>query len=75
MGSINIATCLLQIYKHVGYCAQFDTLHGFLTCRETLWMYARIRGIPTVQIPEEVDRLMNIMLLQNFADKQAGILR
>ena len=64
-----------QSHQHVGYSAQFDTLHDYLTCRETLWMYAYIRGITSEYIPDEVDRLLQTMLLEPFADKRAGTLR
>ncbi|KAK2172716.1 hypothetical protein NP493_937g00047 [Ridgeia piscesae] len=63
--------CVILIVYEV---AQFDTLHTYLTCRETLWMYAYIRGIPTEYIPDEVDRLLQTMLLEPFADKRSGTL-
>lgn len=35
-----------QVRRRIGYCPQTDALPGFLTGREVLTLYARIRGIP-----------------------------
>lgn len=35
-----------NVYKHIGYCPQYDALFDELTCRETLEFYALIRGVP-----------------------------
>ena len=33
--------------QNVGYCPQFDALDGFLTGKEMLVCYARLKGIPS----------------------------
>ncbi|KAE9465926.1 hypothetical protein C3L33_02162, partial [Rhododendron williamsianum] len=37
---------------HIGYCPQFDALLEFLTVREHLEMYARIKGVPQYQLED-----------------------
>ncbi len=36
----------LQIQSHLGYCPQFDPLLELMTGRETLIMFARLKGLP-----------------------------
>jgi len=59
----------------VGFCPQFDALIDQMTVRETLWMYARLRGIHTHDIARVVDKLIHQLTLDKYADTQAGRLR
>ena len=59
----------------VGYCPQFDALIGQMTVRETLWMYARLRGILAADIGRVVDKLIDQLTLDKYADREAGKLR
>jgi len=59
----------------VGFCPQFDALIDQMTVRETLWMYARLRGIRTADIGNVVEKLITQLTLEKYADKQAGKLR
>lgn len=43
---------LLEIYQTTGYCPQFDALLSSLTCRETLEIFAMLRGIPAANVKE-----------------------
>jgi len=61
--------------RMVGFCPQFDALIDQMTVRETLWMYARLRGIHADDIGRVVDRLIDQLTLQKYADRQAGKLR
>ena len=56
----------------VGYCPQFDALIDQMTVRETLWMYARLRGINTADIGRVVEKLINQLALDKYANVQAG---
>uniref|UniRef100_A0A1I8GBS1 ABC transporter domain-containing protein n=1 Tax=Macrostomum lignano TaxID=282301 RepID=A0A1I8GBS1_9PLAT len=45
VGGFSILTEALEVHKQLGYCPQFDALLPLLTGRETLQLYARIRGV------------------------------
>jgi len=59
----------------VGFCPQFDALIDQMTVRETLWMYARLRGIDSGDISRVVEKLIDQLTLEKYADRQAGRLR
>ncbi|KAK3796087.1 hypothetical protein RRG08_044081 [Elysia crispata] len=61
-----------QVQATMGYCPQFDALIDQMTGRETLIMYARIRGIPEAKIPNVVNCLIDILMLKPHADKLTG---
>ena len=46
-----------------------------MTGRELLNMYARLRGVPEVIIPDVVEDLIQALLLQDHADKLASSYR
>ncbi|XP_075638015.1 ABC transporter A family member 1 isoform X2 [Castanea sativa] len=55
--------------QHIGYCPQFDALLEFLTVREHLELYARIKGLPEYRIDDVVmEKLLEFDLLKH-ADK------
>uniref|UniRef100_A0A182K217 ABC transporter domain-containing protein n=1 Tax=Anopheles christyi TaxID=43041 RepID=A0A182K217_9DIPT len=53
----SLRTQLPAVYRKIGYCPQFDALLEDLTGRETLQIFARLRGIPNHAIGPIVDRL------------------
>jgi len=59
----------------VGFCPQFDALIDQMTVRETLWMFARLRGIHAGDISRVVEKLINQLTLEEYADREAGKLR
>ncbi|RUS86087.1 hypothetical protein EGW08_006180 [Elysia chlorotica] len=61
-----------KVQANMGYCPQFDALIDQMTGRETLTMYARLRGIPEANIPVVVNSLIDILMLKPHADKLAG---
>ena len=61
--------------RMVGFCPQFDALIDQMTVRETLWMYARLRGIYAADIDSVVEKLIDQLTLQKYADREAGKLR
>ena len=65
----------VQVQQKLGYCPQFDALIEQMTVRETLAMFARLRGIDEKQIPRVVVMLVTNLLLQDHIDKQCGDLR
>lgn len=44
---MSIKTHLQDVYRHIGYCPQFDALFENLTGRETLRIFCLLRGIPS----------------------------
>ena len=61
-----------SIRRRVGYCPQHDALEGLMTGRETLRMYARIKGVPPAAIEAEAEALLQDLDLAKFGDKPAG---
>ena len=47
---ISIVTNMNQVHKRIGYCPQFDALFDDLTGRETLKIFALLRGVPRNEI-------------------------
>jgi ATP-binding cassette subfamily A (ABC1) protein 3 len=69
VGGFSIHQNIRQIHSCVGYCPQFDALIDLLTGRETLVIYARLRGIKEKRIRATVDRLIHDLLLTPYANK------
>ena len=63
-----------DLRKLVGFCPQHDALEALLTPRETLTLYARIKGVPSRHVEEEVEGLLRDLDLVMFASKKAGTL-
>ncbi|XP_049868932.1 phospholipid-transporting ATPase ABCA3-like [Pectinophora gossypiella] len=42
----SVRTHVRDVYRHIGYCPQFDALLDNLTARETLRIFCLLRGIP-----------------------------
>lgn len=57
-----------QVRQSVGYCPQLDTLLNYMTGRETLVMFARIRGIPERHISACVEQVLDDLLMYTFAN-------
>lgn len=66
---------LSKVQQNLGYCPQFDALIDQMTGRETLTMYARLRGIEESQIKSVVNELLDTMMLRKYADRQCGTYR
>ncbi|XP_052767410.1 phospholipid-transporting ATPase ABCA3-like isoform X2 [Mya arenaria] len=63
----SVSSQIAEVRKYVGYCPQFDALIDQMTGRETLFMFARLRGI--AEIPPMVNDLLSALLLEEYADK------
>merc|ERR1719424_659360 len=53
----------------MGYCPQFDALDDFITGRQTLELYARLRGVPEAEIKSLVSWAISHLQLDRWADK------
>ncbi|CAB3379772.1 Hypothetical predicted protein [Cloeon dipterum] len=56
----------------IGYCPQTNAQLGILTGRETLHLYARLRGMPKDQIKEVVNKWLAALGLMEYANRLAG---
>ncbi|XP_035303775.1 ATP-binding cassette sub-family A member 17-like [Cricetulus griseus] len=65
----NIKSDLVKVRQWIGYCPEFDALLNFMTGREMLVMYARIRGIPERHIKTCIDQIIEDLLMHVYADK------
>lgn len=59
----------LVVRQEVGYCPQYDALIDQMTGRETLVMFARLRGVYESKIKHVVDNLLEALLLSAHADR------
>lgn len=60
---------LQEARRHIGLCPQVNPLLDGMTGRETLRMYARLRGIASDDVNDVVDCLLNQLTLCVDADK------
>jgi len=60
---------LNEARQNMGYCPQFDALSELLTGRETLMLFARLRGIKPEHSTKIVNKLIDNMQLTQYADK------
>ncbi|XP_073915574.1 ATP-binding cassette sub-family A member 17-like [Castor canadensis] len=66
--SLSVQSDLEKVRQWIGYCPQFDALPNFMTGREVLVMYARIRGIPECLINTCVNQLLEDLVMFMYAD-------
>ncbi|XP_032123979.1 ATP-binding cassette sub-family A member 17-like [Sapajus apella] len=66
---LSIGSDIGKVRRWIGYCPQFDALLNFMTGREMLVMYARIRGIPERHICACVDQIIEDLVMYMHADK------
>lgn len=60
---------LANARHHIGFCPQVDPLLDLMTGRETLKMFAILRGIPLKLVDSEVNTLLERLTLTPHADK------
>uniref|UniRef100_A0A8C4PIL5 ATP binding cassette subfamily A member 3 n=1 Tax=Equus asinus asinus TaxID=83772 RepID=A0A8C4PIL5_EQUAS len=69
VGGYSISSDIGKVRQRIGYCPQFDALLDHMTGRETLVMYARLRGIPERHIGACVENTLRGLLLEPHANK------
>ncbi|XP_046544464.1 phospholipid-transporting ATPase ABCA3-like [Haliotis rubra] len=67
--SFDIKTHPQKVQENMGYCPQFDALIEQMTGRETLTMYARLKGVPENSIKGVCDHLLDILMFKQYSDK------
>lgn len=65
---------LNKVHRMIGYCPQFDALLLDLTGRQTMKIFALLRGIPQKDIENINKKLAFELGLQKQLDKQTGAL-
>ncbi|MGH0155462.1 UNVERIFIED_CONTAM: hypothetical protein FKN15_046681 [Acipenser sinensis] len=65
----SVLSDIKKVQQRIGYCPQFDALLDHMTGRETLRMYARLRGIPEKYVVGCVENVLRALLLEPHADK------
>ncbi|XP_065346232.1 phospholipid-transporting ATPase ABCA1-like [Cloeon dipterum] len=63
---------LRKFLTGIGYCPQTNAQLGVLTGRETLHLFARLRGMPRDQIKEVVNKWLVALGLMEYANRPAG---
>uniref|UniRef100_A0A0K0G3F3 ABC transporter domain-containing protein n=1 Tax=Strongyloides venezuelensis TaxID=75913 RepID=A0A0K0G3F3_STRVS len=56
--------------ENIGYCPQYDAIIKEMTGEETLYMFARIRGIASKDIPKTVDTIIQAINIGMYAKRQ-----
>ncbi|XP_055991191.1 phospholipid-transporting ATPase ABCA3 [Sorex fumeus] len=69
VGGYSVCSDIGKVRQRIGYCPQFDALLDHMTGRETLVMYARLRGLPERHIAACVEHTLRALLLEPHADK------
>ncbi|KAM9057549.1 phospholipid-transporting ATPase ABCA3 isoform 3-T10 [Megaptera novaeangliae] len=69
VGGYSISSDIGKMRQRIGYCPQFDALLDHMTGRETLVMYARLRGVPECYIGACVENTLRGLLLEPHANK------
>ena len=65
-----LKTQLLEAHQFIGYCPQFDNCIPELTGRETLKIFALIRGIKMDEITEMINQMASELDFKQHLDKQ-----
>lgn len=61
-----------QVQRNIGYCPQFDPLLELLTGRETIRMFALLKGVPRDSVDRLVEHYLQVVGLTRFSDRVAG---
>ena len=67
--SLELNSNMRSAQRQMGYCPQFDALLDLLTGEETLYMFARLRGVQEHLIPPIADALIDLLNLRKHAKK------
>lgn len=71
----NHKTELSQIHQMIGYCPQFDAVLSSLTCRETLEIFATLRGISSNDVKSYTENCARSLDFIEHIDKKISQLR
>ncbi|KAM4664973.1 ABC-type organic anion transporter ABCA8-like isoform 2-T2 [Discoglossus pictus] len=63
---------LEEIRKRAGFCPQFDVKFDPLTVKENLKVFAKIKGIPSKEVEEEVQNILEDLQMNAIANVEAS---
>ncbi|XP_073435874.1 ABC-type organic anion transporter ABCA8-like [Dendrobates tinctorius] len=63
---------LEEMQKKIGFCPQFDVKFDFLTVRENLEIFSRIKGVAAREVTSEVRKVISDLDLNNIEDTKAS---
>lgn len=69
-GQYSLVHHLQQFQQKIGYCPQFDALLDKITGEETLYLFGRLRGIPSTNLERDVRNLIKMVGLESHATKR-----
>nr|QUF59432.1 ATP-binding cassette transporter Abca3-like4 [Brachionus angularis] len=69
LNGFNVKTERLNAIKSLGFCPQFDYLPEFLTVKQTLELFANLRGIRPFLIESVIQEYLNTFKLNEFKDR------
>merc|ERR550514_1811760 len=72
VAGMNIVERLVDVRQQIGYCPQAMALVDLLTPKEHLTLYAKLRGLPSADIPRIVQEKLTEMDLLSHGQKRAG---
>lgn len=75
LNGFSVRRNIKAVQRRLGYCPQFDATIEEMTGRETLRMFADLRGLPEHCIDAVVEDLTDKLLLRDHIDKQVKELR
>nr|XP_034356614.1 retinal-specific phospholipid-transporting ATPase ABCA4 isoform X2 [Arvicanthis niloticus] len=68
----SILSNISDVHQNMGYCPQFDAIDDLLTGREHLYLYARLRGVPSKEIEKVANWGIQSLGLTLYADCLVG---
>jgi ATP-binding cassette subfamily A (ABC1) protein 3 len=71
----SVKSDIKKVQQELGYCPQFDALIAELTGRETIRLFARLRGVKEPEIEELAEALAAKLLFTQHIDKPCGTYR
>lgn len=72
VSGLSVKNQMRLVHQQIGYCPQFDALLTDLTGRETLKIFALLRGIPRNEIKEITNKFGRELGFDKHLDKKVG---
>ena len=72
INGLNITKHFDKVKLMFGYCPQFDAIFYYMTVKENLEFYSRIKGVDPDKLDEIVQAMIESMTLTKYTDKLAG---